>query len=165
MSVGISMKELLGWSEEASAFWKQHLDANPDLLKLPCGIGGASTVNDLVRHVWGADLRWAQRLAGVPVIAPEDVPAGPLEAIYAVYTEALRTYRSLLDNPDENWEAPYMLDIPRLSPEKIAMSRRKVLAHALMHGHRHWAQLATLLRVEGHPSGFRGDVLFSAALS
>ena len=41
------------------------------------------------------------------------------------------------------------------------MSRRKVLAHALFHSQRHWAQLATLVRAAGFPSGFRGDLLFS----
>jgi uncharacterized damage-inducible protein DinB len=37
-------------------------------------------------------------------------------------------------------------------------------AHALFHGQRHWAQLATLVRVAGFPSGFKGDLLLSRAL-
>ncbi len=159
------MSELLGWSEEASVFWKQHLEANPVLLALPCGIGGAPTVKDLVRHIWGADLRWAQRLAALPVTAVEDLPTGPLDTIYAINAEARRIYRDLLDNPGEDWDAPYTLDLPRLSPEKVTMSRRKVLGHALLHSQRHWAQLATLVREAGYPSGFRGDLLFSAALA
>jgi hypothetical protein len=38
-------------------------------------------------------------------------------------------------------------------------------AHALFHGQRHWAQLATLVRAAGFPSGFRGDLLLSSALA
>lgn len=164
MNIGISMEELLIWNEEASSFWKQHLDANPALLDLPCGIGGAANLNDLVRHIWGVELRWAQRLAGQPETPREAVPTGPLDAIYALHTQACGIYRALLNNSDANWEDPYTLSIPRISPDKITMSRRKVLGHALLHSPRHWAQLATLVRNAGFPSDFRGDLLFTAAL-
>ena len=33
-----------------------------------------------------------------------------------------------------------------------------------LHSQRHWAQLATLLRTAGFPSGFEGDLMFSQAL-
>ena len=46
MTPAISFEELLAWNEETSDFWKAHLDANPTLLQLPCGIGGAEV--DLV---------------------------------------------------------------------------------------------------------------------
>jgi hypothetical protein len=39
-----------------------------------------------------------------------------------------------------------------------------VAAHALFHSQRHWAQLATLVRAAGFPSGFFGDILISSAL-
>jgi len=38
------------------------------------------------------------------------------------------------------------------------------LVHTLLHGQRHWAQLATLLRTAGFPAGFRGDMLLSSAM-
>ncbi len=164
MSVGVSMEELLGWSEEASSFWKAHLDANPALLELPCGIGGAATVNDFVRHIWGVELRWAHRLAGEPELPRDAVPAGPLNAIYDTHKQAVRIFRKMLDNPTENWEGTYTLSVAWLPPEKQKMSRRKVLAHTLLHSQRHWAQLATLLRTAGFPSESRGDLLFSSAM-
>lgn len=158
------MEELLLWNEEASSFWKKHLEANPALLDLPCTIGGAATVNDFVRHIWGAELRWAQRLAGLPELPREAVPTAPLDAIYKLHIQASGIFRGLLNEPDENWESPYTLSIPRISPDKITMSRRKVLGHALLHSPRHWAQLATLVRNAGFPSDFRGDLLFTSAL-
>jgi len=48
----IAFEELLAWREEASRYWKAHLNANPSLLELPCGIGGTATVQELVRHIW-----------------------------------------------------------------------------------------------------------------
>ncbi len=164
MSVGISLEELLAWNEETSNFWKSHLDANPQLLELPCGIGGTENVQAFARHIWGADLRWSQRLAGLPVTEREQLPTGPLDALFELHRQAVEIFRGLLALPDESWEQPFVLDIASLPPEARTLSRRKVAGHALFHGQRHWAQLATLVRSAGSSSGFKGDLLFSGAL-
>jgi uncharacterized damage-inducible protein DinB len=158
------MAELLQWSDEASTFWNKHLDAHPDLLQLPCGIGGAATVQDLVRHIWGAELRWAERLSGLPETPREALPIGPLAVLFAIHEEAEPIYKRLLSDPQQDWDAPYTFHSPSLPDGKMEFSRRRVLAHAMLHGQRHWAQLATLVRAAGFPSGFRGDILFSSAL-
>jgi len=163
MSVGISLQELLAWNQESSNFWKAHLDANPHLLELACGIGGTANVQEFVRHIWGVELRWSQRLAGLPVIATEDMPSGPLDVLFDMHSQAVEIFRSLLAAPDESWGQPYILDFPG-APEARAVSRRKVAAHAMFHSQRHWAQLATLVRAAGFPSGFKGDLLLSSAL-
>ena len=164
MSVGITLEELLAWNEEASGFWKAHLEANPALLELPCGIGGTANVQEFVRHIWGVELRWVQRLAGLPVTDREKMPAGPLDALFALHSEAMEIFRGLLNSPPASWDELYVLDIPSVPPEKRTLSRRKVAAHMLFHSHRHWAQLATLVRAAGFPSDFKGDLLFSSAL-
>ena len=58
MTPAITLEELLVWNQETSGFWKAHLEANPALLELPCGIGGTANVQELVAHVWGVELRW-----------------------------------------------------------------------------------------------------------
>ena len=164
MSVGVSMEELLGWNDQSSRFWKGHLEAHPELLEVKCGIGGAATVQDLIRHIWGAELRWAQRLAGIPETPREAVPLGPVAALFALHLEADELLKGLLADTQQDWEAPYTMQSNVLPPDQRTFSRRKVLAHALFHGQRHWAQLATLLREAGSPAGFRGDILFSLSL-
>lgn len=164
MSVGISMEELLAWNEQSSNWWKAHLDSHQELLQLPCGIGGAATVQDLVRNVWGAELRWAQRLAGVPETAREAMHLGPLDALFDFHRQAMDRFQRLLADPQQDWSAPYTLDAAFLPPEQKTFSRRKAFGHVLFHGQRHWAQLATLLRQAGSPSGFRGDLLFCSTL-
>jgi len=69
-----------------------------------------------------------------------------------------------LDDPAQDWETVLALDYAWLPPQLRSASRRKLMAHALLHSQRHWAQLATLLRAAGFPTGFRGDMIFSAAL-
>ncbi len=165
MSVGISLEELLAWNAEVSAWWKVHLDANPHLLDLPCDIGGTKNVQEFVRHIWGAELRWSQRLAGLPVIAKEDMPAGPLDALFAMHTQAMQIFNTLLAADEASWNRPYRLDLAAIPPDRRTPSRRKIAVHALTHGHRHWAQLATLVRSAGFSSGFGGDLLFSHAFA
>jgi len=164
MTQGISLEELLAWNEETSAFWKSHLEANPALLQLPCDIGGTKNVQEFVRHIWGVELRWAQRIAGQPPIPREEMPAGPLDALFEMHTRASSIEQMMLEDPAQDWAAIVTLDIPWLPQDRRKASRRKLMAHMLFHSQRHWAQLATLVRSAGFASEFYGDVLFSASL-
>ena len=165
MTPAITMQVLLVWNQESSSFWNEHLKANPALLELPCGIGGAANVQELVRHIWAVELRWAQRLAGLPQMAREEVPPGPLEALFALHRQAGEILQGLLDDPAQEWEQTIALEFDRLPPHARNVSRRKILGHTLFHSQRHWAQLATLVRAAGFPSAFKGDLLLSAALA
>ena len=164
MSVGISLQELLAWNQDSSSFWKDHLTANPHLLELPCDIGGTTNVQEFVRHIWGVELRWGQRLASLPVLTKEDTPSGPPDALYELHTQAVDVFQKLLAAPAGDWDQPFVLDFNWVPPESRTVSRRKVAIHALFHSQRHWAQLATLVRTAGFPSGFKGDVLYSPGL-
>ncbi len=164
MTPAISLEELLKWNQESSDFWKAHLEANPALLALPCGIGGAVNVQQFVRHIWGVELRWGQRISGQPVSPNEEMPDGSLDAVFELHIKAVQLFRALLDDPALNWEETMKLDYDWLPPQARVVSMRKVTGHALFHSQRHWAQLATLVRAAGFPSGFKGDLLFSSAL-
>lgn len=164
MKPAITFEELLGWDCETSDFWNAHLEAHPALLDLPCSIGGTTNVQELVRHIWSVELRWAQRLAALPELAKEATPTGPLPVLFHLHFEAIQIFGKLLADPSQDWEAPFVLKIPSIPPDARTVSRRKVLGHALLHSQRHWAQLATLVRLAGFPSNFAGDLLLSRAL-
>jgi uncharacterized damage-inducible protein DinB len=72
--------------------------------------------------------------------------------------------RSLLEDPAHDWNEIVTLDLPWLPERLRKQSRRKLVAHMLFHSQRHWAQLATLVRSAGFPSGFYGDILFSTGM-
>ncbi len=164
MTAAISLDELLAWSQESAKFWKAHLEAHPALLELSCSIDNSGVVQELVRHIWMAELRWAQRVAGMPVVTREGLPSGPLDALFVLHEEAAQLFRALLDDPALDWQEKLTLPYDWLPPELRHASRRKLAAHALIHSQRHWAQLATHLRVAGFPTGFQGDLIFSLAL-
>lgn len=164
MTPAITLEELLVWSCQSSAWWKAHFDANPTLLELPCDINRGSTVQQLVRHIWVVDLFWGQRVTGLPQVDRQVVPGGPLQALYDLHLEGARIFRAALGDPGFLWDETIPLEYTWMPPEGRKASRRKLAAHALLHSQRHWAQLATLVRDAGYPSGFLGDLLFNAAL-
>ncbi|HEX4031367.1 MAG TPA: DinB family protein [Terracidiphilus sp.] len=157
----ITFEELLAWSDEAALKWKSHIEANPAVLELPCSINRTATVQGLVRHIWGVELRWGGRLTGLP---ESEFPEGPLDALFAMHVAAMGLYRTLLAEPAARWDDTYVLKADWLPVEKRTVSRRKVAAHSLLHSQRHYAQLATLVREAGYPLGSEGDLLLSAAL-
>jgi uncharacterized damage-inducible protein DinB len=165
MTLAITLEEILDWNDEVSGFWKAHLDANPALLALPCSIDDSGSVQVFVRHIWGAELRWSQRIACLPVTNREDLPAGPLDALFDLHMKAMEIFRTLIANPAQNWEDIITMDYAWLPLKNRSASSRKLALHALVHGQRHWAQLATLLRAAEFPSEFMGDMIFSAAIA
>jgi len=165
MTPAVTLEELLAWNDESATYWNQHLTAHPALLELECGIGGAATVQQFVRHIWGAELRWAQTVAELPVTLGRDLPTGPLVALYGIHVLAAQICGNLLKDPNQDWGRAITLEFDWLPAHLRTASRRKLLAHGLVHSQRHWAQLATLVRAAGFASEFRGDLLFSPALA
>jgi hypothetical protein len=117
MTPAITFEELLAWNCQSSDFWMAHLDANPALLQLPSGIGGTADVQALVRHIWGVELLWSQRIAGLPERNKEVWPAGPLHALFDLHLEAVVNFRNLLDDPGKSWDLRLILDRPGIPPE------------------------------------------------
>jgi uncharacterized damage-inducible protein DinB len=164
MTLAITHEELLAWNRQSAELWKAQLGANPALLQLPCGIGGNVDVQALVRHIWGAELVWSQIINGLPMTDYDVWPKGPLDALFGLHLSAVHNFEALLCNPNANWDER-SVDYPWRRPEMPKPTPRKALAHVLLHGQRHWAQLSTLVRAAGFPSRFPGDLLFSSALA
>ena len=70
--------------------------------------------------------------------------------------------RELLAGDSVNWEEK--LEFPTLSAGTQSATRKKILFHALLHGIRHYAQLATLVRQHGIKPDWSMDILMSEAM-
>jgi uncharacterized damage-inducible protein DinB len=162
MSVAITLEEMLRWSDEVTCKWLQFLGENPAALELPCGIYGTANLMGLVKHIVFVELRHGQRLVGLPVSSYDDLPGDNLERLVEFHKEAVERFKALLADPAQDWAE--VMEFKSLTAGVLRASRRKLLAHTLMHGIRHWAQIATLTRTAGFPSGIGGDLLLSSAL-
>ena len=104
MTPAITLEELLAWNEEASNFWKAHLDANPALLALPCGIGGAAMCRSLSATSGEWNCAGASASPACPMLTREDVPAGPLDALFGLHLKAVEIFRAPPGRPGHELE-------------------------------------------------------------
>lgn len=156
------LSALLSWNRSEARRWKAWFTAHPGALDVSLG-AGAGTVRKAIHHTFVVDLRYGQRLTGLPVSAFETVDVADLDGLFALAERAL----DLLDG----WLAsatPAMLDhvytFMTLSAGERSASARKILLHTCTHHVRHWAQIATVLRMNGQKSDWPHDFLLSDAM-
>jgi uncharacterized damage-inducible protein DinB len=154
----LTAMELLEWNDLTAQRWKALLAANPQALDLPCDVYGAGTVRGLVRHIVAVELRYSERLSGEPVTPYEQVPGGSLEELFAMHDLTINRFRHLLADEAINWEE--MLEFTTISAGTRSATRKTILFHAFLHGIRHYAQLATLVRQHGVKPDWPMDFLF-----
>lgn len=159
----LTLEEILGWADESAQRWFKFFAATPEALAVPCGVYKSDTTAlGLARHIVIVEARYAQRLANLPITDYEAVPSDSLDALIALHNDAVAHFRTLLADPAQDWEA--QMEFVTISSGTLHASRRKILAHALLHGIRHWAQLATLCRAAGYATSFHGDLMASSSL-
>jgi len=156
----LSATELLKWNDVTAQRWKALLAAHPEALDLPCDVYGAGTVRGLVRHIIAVELRYSERLSGEPVTPYDEVPDGSLALLFGLHETAMGRYRKLLAEDTANWEET--LEFTTISAGTRSASRKTILFHAFLHGIRHYAQLATLVRQHGIKPEWPMDYLFMA---
>lgn len=154
----LSVDELFAWSERTHAGWRALLTAHPEALAIPCDVRESETVHDVVLHIVAAELRYAERLAGLEASTYESLPRGDVAALFATHERAAGLLREVLARTDVDWEE--MLDFQTRSAGVLRASRRTILVHLFLHGVRHYAQLAMLVRQGGVTPTWGMDYLF-----
>jgi uncharacterized damage-inducible protein DinB len=113
----------------------------------PHGDGRFPTVGALIRHVFSAELRYVERIADLPLTDTTSVALEDPTALFRLGEAGrIRLVQLLDDLPTAAWDVPRDFSLlgatARITP-------RKILLHVLTHEIRHWAQVATLIRVHG----------------
>lgn len=160
---GLSFGELLDYSSEQTNHWRDWFATNPQALELPCDIAGTKKVREVVLHIVIVQMRHAERLLNLPITEYAELgskSAADLFALAAKSAEDLRSFAIAANDAD--WEG--ILTFPTRTAGTLTASRRKIFVHALLHGMRHWAQLATYLRQNGYPQDWPHDFIFSSVL-
>jgi uncharacterized damage-inducible protein DinB len=116
------------------------------------------TVGELVRHIFAAEQRFVERIQSLPLSDANGVPANDVDALFALGRDTRKHMMELLrDLPSDRWELPMEL---QFGPRKAMLLPKTMVVQSLTHEIRHWAQIATLLRMAGHKVGSH-DFLFS----
>ncbi|HEV2578230.1 MAG TPA: DinB family protein [Acidobacteriaceae bacterium] len=161
MPLSISVENLLAWNDATTQHWRDFFHANPLQLLLPCDIRNSKTVADTLQHIVAVELRYAQRLAGLPESSYDEIPKDSIDTLLTAHTLAFDLVRTLLANPSYDWSTEITFDTLTLG--RLRASRETILLHLTLHSIRHYAQLATLLRQQGFKHTQPMDYLFIAA--
>jgi len=159
--IALTGEELMAWVDKTAVEWRKLLEAHPHLLAIPCDVREVKTVGELLQHIVAVQLRYAERLAGLPETGYEAIPYGTVAELYATHARSMALLRQLLADPACDWNEE--LELTTRSMGTLISSRKTVFVHALMHGIRHYAQLATLVRHHGVAPQWQMDYLLMGA--
>jgi len=121
------------------------------------------TIGDLLRHIFSAEKRYIERLSNKPLTDTSSIPTDSSETIFQFGQQSRAALREFIDTfPSQNWDIPEEHKMPG-AKAPLTLTPRKIIIHVVLHEIRHWAQIATLLRLDGVKSDFQ-DFLFSPIL-
>ena len=100
---------------------------------------------------------------GEPVTPYEPIATDSVGSLFAAGREARGHLERYLTTATEGHLGRH-LEFQTISAGTQSASARKIVAHALLHGIRHWAQLATVLRQHGRATDWMHDLLLSDAM-
>jgi uncharacterized damage-inducible protein DinB len=158
MSLCLSGEELMAWNDLSARRWRDFVSEHPAVLAVESDIRDAKTIGQVLQHVMGVELRYAQRLASQPESDFSSVKYGSGDELLATHDQALALMRPLLADPGYDWEQE--IEFVTITAGKLRARRKTIFVHAMMHSVRHYAQLATLARQHGFKPGWQMDYLF-----
>lgn len=113
----------------------------------PHGDGRFENVGELVRHIFSAEKRYVERLCGRSLTDPASIPRDNIEALFQFSKQSRKELRRLVETlPAQQWDAPQDFKVLNYF---LRATPKKIVIHILVHEIRHWAQIATLLRLNG----------------
>jgi uncharacterized damage-inducible protein DinB len=158
LNQGIQFDEFLAYSDEESQRWKQFFSRHPAALDLPLDIAG--TVRELVLHIFAVELFFANAVLGTTTVDPDELPTTTPDEIFAVNEKASGMFREFFAHAKpEDW-----MELVELARVGSKASKRKLVAQALTHSMRHWAQISTFLRQHGLKQEWQHDFLLTKAM-
>ncbi len=150
-------------TEAENRRWRAFLQPHPESLDLEVGIAGAKDIRGLVVHILRVELRYAERLVRAVPTPYDRLPTGSLDEIFSIDDTAREKIRHYLARTTDA-DLRTVLTFETRTAGTLSSSKRKIVAHVLLHGTRHWAQIATALRQHGDKQDWPHDFIFTDAL-
>jgi uncharacterized damage-inducible protein DinB len=155
--------EYTEWDREQWEGWFRK--EGPDAFAVSFGAnadGRINNVGELVRHIFSAEQRYVERILGVPISDTSTVPPHDVDALFAFGRGSRQRLRTLLEEfPAERWDDSQEVQI---GASKLTITPKTMVVQSVTHEIRHWAQVATLLRLAGYKSGLH-DFLVSGVFA
>ena len=164
MGAGLSLIELVEFTDWERSKWYDRFRERPDTaLTISTGPNGDRfpTVGELVKHIFIAEKHHVDRLSNRPITDTDSVSSDNVERLFQFGHRSRKDLREFVEMlPPGDWDVPREFNIVN---NLVSVTPRKFIVHVLMHEVRHWAQIATILRLNGLAGGFP-DFLFSPVM-
>ena len=166
-SASVQLNVLLRYNEQETARWREWFSKQPEtVLQIPAGDQSKEmrTIRDLLFHILIVEWVYAKVLSAEPWENEwQKFDRSTLGGIFSVAAQAQPKLRAFAESANDTQLAQQYKIIVR-SGQSVVGSGRKFLAHIVLHSARHWAQIAMLLRKEGHATDWQHDFIFSDAI-
>ena len=156
MPLAVDLTDLLAYTDWQREKWHAFLGQHKDALQCsagPNGDGRFTTIADLVKHIFSAEQRYVDRLSNRPLTDPASIPSTDLEGLFAFGRQSRKRLREFIESfPPAKWD---VAEEHTILNHKVRLTPRKIVVHVVLHEIRHWAQIATLLRLSGTKPEFQ----------
>jgi uncharacterized damage-inducible protein DinB len=165
VAISLDLSDLIEYTDWERGKWhdrfRQHGDSALAISAGPHGDGRFQNVGDVVRHIFSAETRYVERLLNRPLTDTSSVANNNVEALFRFGRQSREGLKEFVNAfPAQDWDKPQEFSLMNNS---LTATPRKIIVHTLLHEIRHWAQIGTLLRLNGLTGEFH-DFLFSPAL-
>ncbi|MFL5638329.1 MAG: DinB family protein [Gemmatimonadaceae bacterium] len=140
--------------------WHDWFLAHPDAWDVPFATGRMATVGLLVLHIFGVELRYAQRLLDHEVTGWDEFRQTSVEEVFALGDHARSQLVHFLTTSPEK-ELDRVLTFQTLTAGTISASKYKIASNIFLHDIRHWGQIATVLRQNAFTDQWPHDMLLA----
>src|SRR5271165_6908519 len=93
----ISFQDLLTANEAETQKWRTWFERQPAaVLEVPLSIALAKNVREFLLHIFAVELRYAERLAGLPITDYQTLATGSVAELFGIGERARALYRDYL---------------------------------------------------------------------
>ena len=141
--------------------WHDWFIERPKAWAVPFATGRMATIGGVVMHIFAVELRYAQRLLVEEVTDWEDFRQTSIDDVFELGDLARGQLVHFLTTAPEA-ELDRVLTFQTLTAGPVSASKYKIASNVFLHGIRHWAQVATVLRQNGFGDQWSHDMLLSS---
>jgi len=156
----LTYKVLLEVTSTEHHRWRDWFVEHPKAWVVPFATGRMATIGGVVLHIFGVELRYAQRLLDQQVTAWEEFRQTSVDEVFELGDNARGQLVHFLTTALEK-ELDRVLTFQTLTAGTVSASKYKIASNIFLHDVRHWGQIATVLRQNGFADQWPHDMLLS----
>jgi uncharacterized damage-inducible protein DinB len=157
----LSYRALLDVTSMEQHRWHAWFDEHPSAWPVPFATGRMATIGGVVQHIFAVELRYAERLLDKEATAWERFRQTTIEDVFKLGDDARAQLVHFLTTSPES-ELDRVLSFQTLTAGPVSATKHKIASNIFLHGVRHWAQIATVLRQNGFTDQWPHDMLLTA---